>query len=35
MDDALVDLYNRSLITAAEAYARAAQKQQIRPHLNL
>jgi twitching motility protein PilT len=34
MDDALVDLYKRGLITAAEAYARADQKQQIRPHLN-
>jgi len=30
MDDALVDLYNRGLITAEEALARAEQKQEIR-----
>jgi twitching motility protein PilT len=35
MDDALVDLYNRGLVTADEAYARAEQKQQVRQHLNL
>jgi twitching motility protein PilT len=34
MDDSLVDLYRRGLIAAAEAYARADQKQQVRPHLN-
>jgi twitching motility protein PilT len=35
MDDALVDLYQRDLITAEEAYARADQKQAMRQHLKL
>lgn len=35
MDDALVDLCTRGLITAEEAYARAEQKQEIRTRLNL
>ena len=30
MDDALVDLYDRGLISAEEAYARADQKQEMR-----
>jgi twitching motility protein PilT len=33
MDDALLDLYNRELISAEEAYARAEQKQTMRQHL--
>jgi twitching motility protein PilT len=33
MDDALVDLHNRGLISAEEAYARADQKQEMRTHL--
>ena len=33
MDDALVDLYNRGLITAEETYARAEQKQEIRTRI--
>ena len=33
MDDSLVDLYNRGLITAEEAYARAEQKQMMRRQL--
>jgi twitching motility protein PilT len=33
MDDALVDLYQRGLISAEEAYARAEQKDSVRPHL--
>jgi twitching motility protein PilT len=33
MDDALVDLYNRGLITAEEALARAEQKQEIRTRI--
>src|SRR5438128_1338016 len=33
MDDALVDLYDRRLINAEEAYARADQKQEMRVHL--
>jgi twitching motility protein PilT len=35
MDDALVDLYDRGLISAEETYARADQKQQVRQHLKL
>ena len=30
MDDALVDLFDRGLISAEEAYARADQKQEMR-----
>jgi len=33
MDDALLDLYNRELINAEEAYAHADQKQTMRQHL--
>jgi twitching motility protein PilT len=33
MDDSLVDLYNRGLISAEEAYARAEQKNEMRAHL--
>jgi twitching motility protein PilT len=33
MDDSLVDLYNRGLISAEEAYARAEQKAEMRAHL--
>jgi twitching motility protein PilT len=33
MDDALVDLYNRGLISAEEAYARAEQKQEMCMHV--
>ena len=33
MDDALIDLYDRGLISGDEAYARADQKQMIRKHL--
>ena len=33
MDDALVDLYKRGLITAEEALARADQKQEMRTHI--
>src|SRR5437762_1361249 len=33
MDDALVDLCNRGLITSEEAYARADQKQEVRSRL--
>jgi twitching motility protein PilT len=33
MDDALVDLHKRDLISAEEAYARADQKQEMRQHL--
>ncbi len=33
MDDALVALYNRGLITAEETYARAEQKQEIRTRI--
>jgi twitching motility protein PilT len=33
MDDALMALYGRGLISADEAYARAEQKQQMRQHL--
>ena len=35
MDDALVDLFDRGLISAEEAYARADQKQTMRQHLDL
>jgi twitching motility protein PilT len=35
MDDSLVDLYGRGLISAEETYARAEQKQQVRPHLKI
>ena len=35
MDDALLDLYNRGLISAEEAYARADQKQTVRQHLKV
>ena len=33
MDDALIELQSRSLITADEAYARADQKQEMRTRL--
>jgi twitching motility protein PilT len=33
MDDSLIDLYNRGLISAEEAYARAEQKNEMRAHL--
>ena len=33
MDDALVDLYQRGLISAEEVYARAEQKSAVRPYL--
>jgi twitching motility protein PilT len=33
MDDTLVDLYDRGLISAEEAYARADQKQLMRQHV--
>jgi twitching motility protein PilT len=35
MDDTLIDLYQRDLISAEEAYARADQKQIVRPHLQM
>jgi twitching motility protein PilT len=35
MDDSLVDLYGRGLISAEETYARAEQKQQVRQHLKI
>jgi twitching motility protein PilT len=35
MDDSLTELYNRGLITAEEAYARADQKQAMRVHLKI
>ena len=35
MDDALVDLYGRGLISAGEAYARAEQKQEMRRQLEI
>ena len=35
MDDALIDLYERGLISAEEAYARADQKQIVRQHLKM
>jgi twitching motility protein PilT len=33
MDDALIDLYDRGVISAEEAYARADQKQAMREHI--
>src|SRR5437764_14924395 len=33
MDDALIDLYDRGLITGEEAFERAEQKHMIRQHL--
>src|SRR6266542_4403436 len=33
MDDTLIDLYDRGLISAEEAYARADQKQMMRQHI--
>jgi twitching motility protein PilT len=35
MDDTLIELYDRGLITAKEAYARADQKQMMRQHLKI
>src|SRR5438874_4557431 len=35
MDDALIDLYDRGLISSEEAYARADQKQTMRQHLKM
>lgn len=35
MDDALIDLYQRGVISAEEAYARAEQKNIVRPQLNM
>jgi Tfp pilus assembly ATPase PilU len=35
MDDALIDLYQRGLISAEEAYARAEQKDIVRHQLNM
>jgi twitching motility protein PilT len=35
MDDALIDLYDRGLISAEEAYARADQKQTMRQYLKI
>src|SRR5439155_20197054 len=35
MDDALIDLYDRGLISAEEAYARADQKHIMRQHLKM
>jgi hypothetical protein len=35
MDDMLIDLYQRGLIDAEEAYARAEQKDVVRQHLNM
>ncbi len=35
MDDALIDLYDRGLISAEEAYARSDQKQAMRQHLKI
>jgi twitching motility protein PilT len=34
MDDALIDLYDRGLISAEEAYERAEEKQIVRQHVN-
>jgi twitching motility protein PilT len=34
LDDSLIDLYNRGLISAEEAYARAEQKAEMRAHLD-
>jgi twitching motility protein PilT len=35
MDDALIDLYDRGLISQEEAYARADQKEMMREHIKL
>jgi twitching motility protein PilT len=35
MDDTLLELYQRDLISAEEAYARAEQKHIVRPHLKM
>ena len=35
MDDALIDLYERRLISAEEAYARADQKHEMKQRLKL
>lgn len=35
MDDALLDLYTRDLISAEEGYARAEQKQEMRQHVGM
>jgi twitching motility protein PilT len=35
MDDALIDLYDRGLISAQEAYERADQKSVVQPHLKM
>jgi len=35
MDDALIDLYDRGLISGEEAYERADQKSVVRPHLKM
>ena len=35
MDDTLIDLYKRDLISAEEAYERADQKSDVRPHLKM
>ena len=35
MDDTLIELYDRGVITAKEAYARADQKQMMRQHLKI
>ncbi|PYJ38170.1 MAG: type IV pili twitching motility protein PilT [Verrucomicrobia bacterium] len=35
MDDTLIELYDRGLISAEEAYARAEQKHILRPHLKM
>jgi twitching motility protein PilT len=34
MDDALIELYDRGLISGEEAYARAEQKQLMRQHIS-
>ena len=33
MDDALIDLFDRGIISGEEAYARAEQKQMMREHI--
>ena len=35
MDDALIELFDKGLITAEETYARAEQKQEMRQHLKI
>lgn len=35
MDDTLIDLYARGLISAEEAYERSDQKSEVRPHLKM